>query len=224
MTKTFEKPFLVNSKEEYASALQQLYEKISNVKKDISYLDVYNIVAVCDNKENLAAQINSLALNSSLVINTPPFNMDGVNYATGDIILKTANDKIIQIKAQLGGIFKPIELIKDGKTKNYSIQYEFTKQIPTGKEETTVTLVGLEPANGSGVYGIFDLVTLPFQQQTNEKNEVIKPYIKFYFVQEDNDQLTPVEEVICDYTINTDSINKSFTVKVDSKELYMLVK
>ena len=221
MTKTFEKPFLVSNEEGYAAALQQLYEKISSVKKDISYLDVYNIVAVCDNKENFAAQINSLALNSSLVINAPSFNMDGINYATGDIILKTANDKIIQIKAQLGGIFKPTKLIKDGE--NYSIEYEFTKQIPIVKEEKTVTLEGIEPTTGSGAYGVFDKVG-SFQKQKNTDGEVIKPYVKFYFV---DDQLFPVEEVVCDYTIRPDTSTETegFVITVtDSQELYMLVK
>ena len=92
---------------DYQERLNELDQAIANVKKNITYLDTLNIIDAVTDKKNFAAQMNALTPNSSLVINTEPFNESGVNYSRGDIILKDASDIIHHIPGQSGGLYYP---------------------------------------------------------------------------------------------------------------------
>ena len=147
MATTFSKPFSVNNPEDYKQALEELYSKISSVKKDISYLDIYNITQVCVDKNKFASQMNTLTPNSSLVINTEGFQYNNEYYETGDIMLKLANGQIIHVKAQTGGVFVPKSVQESGK--NLTLTYEFSTEIP---QDGATTSIQLSKTDGAGVY------------------------------------------------------------------------
>ena len=218
MTKTFTKPFNVSNAAQYGEALEQLYQQISTVKKDISYLDIYNITTVCVDKSLFAAQVNALAPNSSLVINSPSFTYNDEYYETGDIILKLASGKTVHIKAQTGGVFIPNNVI-DREDGNLELQYKFTTATPS--EGETITLE-LKQSEGSGVYSYWGPATNSLLILVDSDYNWIKPYIKFYLVDENKN---PVEEVVISYSIDSDS--GWWYVKLDGdmkNHLYMLVK
>ena len=220
MATTFTKPFSVGNPEDYKRALEELYNKISSVKKDISYLDIYNITQVCIDKNQFAAQMNTLTPNSSLVINSESFSYNNEHYETGDIMLKLANGEVIHIKAQTGGVFVPTTVQESGN--NLTLTYEFSTEIP---QEGSTTSIKLSKTDGAGVYSYWGLATESFDQKFDQTSgKVIKPYIKFYFVDSNNQ---PVEEVIVTYTLVPNNVNKTYKVQFSSavdNKLYMMVK
>lgn len=115
----------------YQERLNELDQAISNIKKNITYLDTLNIIDAVTDKKNFAAQMNALTPNSSLVINTEPFNEGGIDYSRGDIILKDASDIIHHIPGQSGGLYYPKKITQPDTTKmNYNIEYAFINAIP----------------------------------------------------------------------------------------------
>lgn len=214
----------VRTSESYQEQLNILDEKISKIGKQISYLDAYNIVAVCDNKDTFAAQVNALTANSSLVINTQGFVINNVRYETGDLILKMANEEVVHIKAQTGGIFYPQSLTKtsDG---SYTLSYAFSASKPTTIESTGGGFAQkinfeLESSDTGSVYGIWEELnpTKSFKYYTFNVESVkedgtietiqkrVEPYIKFYLKESQ-------EEIIVDYQI-VDS-KDSFTIELN---------
>ena len=120
------KTFSVTNKESFQGALNDLTQKKNDVAKQISYFDVYNIVDTVVDKNLFTSQVNALTNNSSLVINTEPFYINGVSYNTGDIILKNNKGQDIHIKAQTGGIYYPSKIVKDTDSNSFSIQYAYS--------------------------------------------------------------------------------------------------
>ena len=188
---------------DYQKRLNELDQAIASVKKNITYLDTLNIVDAVVDKRNFAAQVNALTPNSSLVINTEPFNEGGVNYSRGDIILKDASDIIHHIPGQSGGLYYPKKITTKDNV-NYNIEYSFINAIPTQssasatisseKNEEGVYAAEVDPAamsivfNGlsggdaskSNVYGLFtsaSVITLTLQK---EANVFIEPMVEFY--------------------------------------------
>lgn len=219
MATTFTQRFSVGNPEDYKRALEELYSKISSVKKDISYLDIYNITQVCVDKNKFASQMNTLTPNSSLVINTEGFQYNNEYYETGDIMLKLASGQVIHVKAQTGGVFVPKSVKENGD--NLTLTYEFSTEIP---QDGTTTSIQLSTTDGAGVYSYWGLASGSFDQKFDTSGKVITPYIKFYFV---NDNNQSVEEAVVTYTLVPNNTNKTYRVQfshpVDSK-LFMLVK
>ena len=104
-TKTFTNNELSGS---YSDQLGSLNDKISNIKRLLSYYDVFNITEVVENPQEFAIKLNALTPNSSLVINADPFEYAGVIYSRGDFILKDINENISHIEAKAGGVYTPI--------------------------------------------------------------------------------------------------------------------
>ena len=162
-TKTF--TFEAANEADFSTRLSALNNKIDSVKKQITYLDVYNITDTVTDKNTFNAKVNALMNNSSLVINTTPFFINDKLYNTGYIILKNNYEDLVNIKAQTGGIFYPSSIIKDGN--NYAIKYEFSESSPSEKTSTAevnttailakqITFTNLTSIdnNGNYVYGI----------------------------------------------------------------------
>ena len=242
-TKTFSLP--ASKQSSYQNQLFTLETKIGEINKQISYLDVYNIVAVCENKDTFAAQVNALTANSSLVINTEGFYWNEERYETGDIILKIADGTPIHIRAQTGGIYYPSK-VKENST-GLDLTYTFSPIKPTkinatvteDKTTSVVTELGKEisfeltqkaPSNIYGLWkeygdGTFkaEYIEAKNEDGTVAKNEdgsvkkiLIQPYIKFYL--QDN------EEIICDYSwkVTGTESNKQIEVNVgDMKTSYL---
>lgn len=224
-TKTFNLP--ATNRTGYQEALSMLESKINEVNKQISYLDVYNIVAVCENKDTFASQVNALTANSSMVINTEGFYWNEERYETGDIILKIANGTPIHIKAQTGGIYYPSKITKLEDDPNYTLTYVYSPVKPTSidakmKENATneVQELGqninftLQESNQSSVYGLWRSFELEETVKNEEgvdvtiktygifpaqlqNNDVVQPYVKFYLC---NNAGQPQDEIIVDYT------------------------
>lgn len=201
------KHYKVGDSTDFNSALKELDQKLSNVKKNISYLDVYNIVDACEDQQKFAAQTNALLPNSSLVINCDGFYFNNERYETGDIILKLANNQIIHIKAQTGGIFYPSDISVDGG--NLKITYSFSAVPPEDEESEkednqesplalakTMIFPNLSIEQKSNIYGLWQPVTEPFAA-CYYNNQLIEPYIKFYLVKENI-----VEEICLDYSFS----------------------
>lgn len=207
----------VRTSEGYQEQLNILDEKISKIGKQISYLDAYNIVAVCENKDTFAAQVNALTANSSLVINTQGFVINNIRYETGDLILKMANEEVVHIKAQTGGIFYPQSLTKasDG---SYTLTYAFSASKPTAIESTGGGFAQkinfeLESSDTGSVYGIWEKFDpnnsfnyYTFNVESGEQQ--VEPYIKFYLADSQ-------EEVIVDYEIIDSEDKSSFKIKLN---------
>jgi hypothetical protein len=123
---------IAKSSTHYQERLNELDQAIASVKKNITYLDTLNIIDAVTNSDNFAAQVNALTPNSSLVINTEPFDQNNENYSRGDIILKDANDRIHHIPGQSGGLYYPKKITQPDTTKmNYNIEYAFINTIRT---------------------------------------------------------------------------------------------
>ena len=182
--KTFE---VATDASAYQQRLNDLDKKIASVKKNITYLDALNITDAVISKENFAAQVNALVPNSSLVINTEPFNENGENYNRGDVILKDANDTVHHIPGQQGGLYYPTSVTQNGA--NYNINYKFTPVEPTNGDisisvnssisspVSNITFTGLDggSAGDSFIYGLWtnnSIFYLSFTTETDEAGVV----------------------------------------------------
>ena len=187
---TFKKTVATND-DDYKKAIEQLNNNINEIAKNITYLDVYNIVDSVEQPENFSSQVNALAPNSSLVINTDSFAKDGVSYSRGDVILKNANSTVVHIKSQTGGVYFPIRVEKD---QDYNIVYSYqgTKPAP-GQVETrldedagfseTISFKGFTfEKNTNYVYGLWQPASKPFSKFKTSDGRVVQPYIKFYTI------------------------------------------
>jgi hypothetical protein len=132
----------IGTQDSFQELLKDLDESIRQVRKNISYLDFYNITESVTNKESLASKVNNLLTNSSLVINTDPFYSNGVYYNTGDLILKDAKGDTQHIKAQTGGIYFPSQLVATDS--GYEVEYKFSPSSPT---DVSISLSAKQPGD-----------------------------------------------------------------------------
>lgn len=215
---------IAKSSTQYQERLNELDQAIASVKKNITYLDTLNIIDAVTDKKNFAAQINALTPNSSLVINTEPFNEGGINYSRGDIILKDASDIIHHIPGQSGGLYYPKKITTKDNV-NYNIEYSFINAIPTQssasatmpseKNEEGVYAAEVDPAamsivfNGlsggdaseSNVYGLFTSASVITLTLRNEASAFIEPMVEFYWMSwSGNDKI--MERVEIDYQLD----------------------
>jgi hypothetical protein len=155
------KTFKTVNRSTYEERLNDLQDGLNSVKKEITYLDVYNIVEVCEDKNTFSSKANSLTPNSAMVINTESFFYNNETYNTGDIVLKTASDYIVHIKAQTGGIFFPNKITQtDG---NYSISFAYQPTSPIEKSSEVGPEVEAEFAKTI----TFNNLSAPSASQTN---------------------------------------------------------
>lgn len=192
----FKYPFRLGSATDYGTVLKNLNDKIDNVKKQISYFDTYNITTVVTDSTKFASQLNALPLNEGLVINAASFSDGSTTYTTGDVLLKLANNQVVHIKSQTGGVYYPAEIEKTGEL--YSVKYVFSGHAPkqtdgaqnvnvktsTTTTGTTATLApsinfsGLIPADSenSYIYGIWDRLNAE-----EDKTQIEFSFKAYYF-------------------------------------------
>lgn len=199
---------------DYQKRLNELNQAIASVKKNITYLDTLNIVDAVVDKRNFASQVNALTPNSSLVINTEPFNEGGVNYSRGDIILKDASDIIHHIPGQSGGLYYPKKITQPDTTKmNYNIEYAFINAIPpTGaisasvgseitvneaKQNIEFTGIGGGKAEDSFIYGYCGALGNSHIIPNIVQIPNVDPIIEFYFMDSSGN---PKERVEVEYS------------------------
>ena len=136
----------------YSVRLNEIYEKIHEVKRQISYFDVYNVVDVVVDKDTFSAKVAALPLNSSLVVNCDEsfYNNDKL-YSRGDIIFKINTGENVHIKSQTGGVYYPSRLTQDGP--NFTIEYNYSAS---------------EPANGENK--IYSFKATPVEEESSEES------------------------------------------------------
>jgi hypothetical protein len=158
---------------QYGALINNLYTRVESLKKEVSYLDFYNITGAVTDELRFSEQLSGLPLNQSLVINTAPFYYGGQSYSTGDILVKTASSEIIHIKAQTGGVFFPEKITKTVDANgndlgNYNIHFAYQGASPTLKEDVatssdtgwtskfaqTIKYTNLTSATNSGMYSV----------------------------------------------------------------------
>ena len=162
--------------------------------------------------------------NSSLVINTPPFQEQGEYYNTGDILLKNNQDKIVHIAAQAGGVYYPSQLIK--KDGNYDITYTYNSSAPTTDGETaddngkvkfakSLTFpLAIQDQTGNYIYGLwlksennhsfsFKIETYTKKIESSDETIDIKiqPQVQFWLCADDEGN-QPIEQVYIDYILS----------------------
>ena len=207
MTNTF-KNQKIRSGTSYEAQLQALQDQIDSISKNITYLDVYNIIDTVEAKDELNVKVAGLISNSSLVINCPTFQEGDEEYVTGDIVLKNNNGEVIHIEAQPGGAYYPKNISNSGNnvtiqynyapsTPNPGSKYQATEQKPTADSPAEIMSFPLNFASGDKfIYG----------EWTNEhrftKYEKVTPQIQVWLVDDDSN---PVEQVYCDFVLSEGS-------------------
>lgn len=225
-TTSFTPPFSVKNSDEYKDALTAIHDELHTITKNITYLDAYNIVDVVTDSSKFGAQIAALSNNSSLVINSQPFFYNNVSYNTGDIVLKITSGEVVHIQAQPGGIFYPYKVDRDSNG-NYSIKYQYSKTSPetnTPKNAdvgevaplgSSIEFKGLSASDSlqSYVYGVWaplDQLELPVYKYEEKE---IQPQIQFWFVNEQDGIVTPIEELCIEYTLTQN--NSKWIINID---------
>lgn len=194
----------IRSGNDYGSQLAALQEQIDNISKNITYLDVYNIIDTVEAKDELNVKVAGLVNNSSLVINCPTFQEGDEEYATGDIVLKNNNGEIIHIEAQPGGVYYPENISNSGN--NITIQYKYAINTPEagseypeegkttppdGPKETMSFPLNIT-AGDQFIYGYWKQNPYSF-----EKKEGVTPQIQVWFAEDDR-----MEQVYCDFVLS----------------------
>lgn len=233
-TNTFIPKFHVDNQEGYGKALRTLHEEISTINKNITYLDVYNIVDVVTDKINFSAQVGKLGVNSALIINAQPFSENSVNYNTGDIIYKTSTGNVIHIRAQAGGIYYPKNI--DQKDGGLSITYAYASSTldgdypGEGEKEIgpyqTIEFSNLQnQTSNTNIYGLW----IPYNEDNkelaglkDENGNLIQPQIQFWLVNDNS----PAEQIFIDYSLKTNGDNWVVELSDISErnDIYMKVK
>ena len=138
---TFTYPFSIDNREDYGQVLKEIDDKINLFKKRVSYFDAFHISGSVVDEKQLDAQLSSLPVNQSLVINTSPFIKQSTIYAPGDILLKMSNGEIVRIPSQTGGVYYPRSVTPqmgtgDNKDKvvGYTVEYSYSGSAPTNDQ------------------------------------------------------------------------------------------
>lgn len=210
--KTFEP---AKCKGSYSDKLSFLSEQIQEIKKEISYLDLYNITAVIDDPALFYSITGSIFPNSAAIINCDPFFINDTQYKTGDILLKIADGSLVHIKATTSGVYYPSSITDDGQ--GYVLTYEFSSSIPTqetskievgGKIDNPVTTIQFTEIQGesdASIYGNWFQLTGKANKfkayehgKDDESKTPINPMCQFFFCSKDGSVL---EEIYADYNL-----------------------
>ena len=127
----FKRTLTARTAEEYSQQLSNLEEKISSIRKDISYFDAYNITQGIFDKNQLSAAIAALPPGSALVVNFQDnYKLGGREYKTGDVVLRTINGEEVYISSQVGGTYYPYKLTKNDSDGNYKMTFKYIESKP----------------------------------------------------------------------------------------------
>jgi hypothetical protein len=138
-------PYHIDNEGNYQKALSDIVNKLTEVKKRISYFDAYTITDVISDPNNFASKTSTPPLNQALVINTSPFIYSGVTYSPGDVVLKLQTGELCHIKAQTGGFYYPSKITKSDAT--YVVEYQYSANPPV-EDETKIDVSKDESVTG----------------------------------------------------------------------------
>lgn len=208
--KTFEP---AKCKGSYSDKLSFLSEQIQEIKKEISYLDLYNITAVIDDPALFYSITGSIFPNSAAIINCDPFFINDTQYKTGDILLKIADGSLVHIKATTSGVYYPSSITTDGQ--GYVLTYEFSSSIPTqeistigvneevNNPSTIIQFTDIQGESDASIYGNWFQLTdevnkFKAYEKDDESKTPINPMCQFFFCSKDGSVL---EEIYIDYNL-----------------------
>lgn len=138
-TQRFKRSYSAATSEDFSKHLSDLSESISEIQKEISYLDVYNITVAVSDPSQLESTISALAPGSALVVNfTTSYVSGGRTYKMGDVVLKTVLGEEVFISSQVGGTYFPAKITKNGN--NFTLLFQYYGSQPVEGEITTLNL------------------------------------------------------------------------------------
>lgn len=210
--KTFTKNSLSGN---YSTQLSELNNKITNIKRLLSYYDVFNIAEVVEDPQEFAVKLNALTPNSSLVINTDPFEYAGVIYSRGDFVLKDINENISHIEAKASGVYTPILNVEEngnlvvtykysGEQPSGQIEYDMSEELPSERNTpySEITYTNIPQNNNPKIYSYSGLVKDwdddVIETEKEGSTYIVYPVLKFYFQSSDNNFC---EEVSLEYEL-----------------------
>lgn len=213
----------------FGSALQQIDNKLNDIKKEITYWDVYNISTAVYNQEEFESKVANLNINSSLVINTTSFstmfNGRKTDFHSGDIIIRLKDGSDQHIKAANAGVYIPTITDNnngeetDENTTNLKIIYNYATTVTNDQKEISATIKTLTGTNsqmyGYSIPGTYDSQTKKFSfdivyqkkydngNLVNDTTKPIVPVLKFF---DKNNQEVYTDE----YTLRTNGSKYDF--------------
>ena len=214
-------PLFINNLDEntFNEQFSILNQKINNVRRELTYWDVYHIKDRVNVSTELETKFSQLNNGESLVINTEnSFNdVNNVVYSRGDVVVKTLQGEAVLIKALSGGIYYPSAIIgPTGESQAYTIKYAFSSGVPASGSIENVPLgptgikAPVEQINFTG-FELLDNVRQPYNltfigptgttifKKNLYNNDTIQPIIKFF---DERD-----EELYVEYTLTDGSDN-----------------
>ena len=96
---------------DFANSMQNIDARLNEIKKEITYWDVYNISSAITAPEIFDSKVANLEINNSAVINTTYFkrNFQGIEteFHSGDVIIRLKDGSYQHIKAANAGVYVP---------------------------------------------------------------------------------------------------------------------
>lgn len=177
--------------EQFKNRLIYIDGKLDEIKKEISYWDIYNIQETLYYKEDFHEKLTALQPNSSLVINTTSFtevfNDNNQTFYRGDLIVRDKYGVDHYVPAANSGVYVPTMETEENNT-NLKITYNFNTNAPTedGKyisySQQIKTLTGENSKTyGFSIPGTYNSSSnfYPFDV-IKDGNKPIVPVIKFF--------------------------------------------
>lgn len=173
-----------SSATEFAKSMEEMDKKLNEIKKEITYWDVYNITSAITNPDEFDNKIANLEINSSTVINTTYFKrvFEGkeTEFYSGDVIIRLKNGDYQHIKAANAGVYVPdLQAFTQDELKTYHDSYEVnqTEGIITYDRTTDKYTWHSDkgyPKNESGNDIYSNHLTITYNYQTTVENTTEK--------------------------------------------------
>lgn len=128
--------------------VEYLDAKLDKTVRENSAYDIYKITDSANSELDIRNKIALLQPNTALVVNTK-----AVEYNYGDIVIKTEDDRLLTIKAESQGIYKPISIKKkEGAT--YQITYTFETSLPEEGSTLPIEIEDISESKEGVTYGL----------------------------------------------------------------------
>ena len=218
---------------QFATAMQNIDTKLNEIKKEITYWDIYKITSAITSAEDFENKVANLEINHSTVINTTHFkrSFQGIetDFYSGDIIVRLKDGSYQHIEAANAGLYVP-ELKSNTDGTELTITYNYATVAPTdaqGNYQNFSTNIATLTGENSKTYGYVlteaELSIIdrddPFHfkaEKCDPTEGTLTPVIKFF----DKDN----QEVFTDaYTIRLQSETYFFYLHSEAKILIKTV-
>ncbi len=198
------------------TALAKINKKLSDINRNISFWDVYNVTQVLLNDSDLTSKLALLNIGEAAIVNANVLNDGAENRYRGDIAYRKADGELIWIDAENKGIYKPSITYANNMLQ---VTYSYQSNTPNEGESQTVAMdvsqqrgylidKNTDTFSGDGPY------TCTFDGMSTNTG-LLKPLIKFLV-----DENGTYEEIYPDYTwtynVNTNKITVTTVIKNQS--------